>query len=346
MVGWRKFLLWLLPIVASFPLILKWTFDIIGWSTAPGDAVELYHKLSEMPWWIAYGLAICTWIAFFVAPPLWDRYIRVYSVQEPEHSTIFYPDWTIRELFLHIDPHLISAGDARWKTVDQLIHDALATGRLTAWGRDDTKGKFGNRAPQEEIEKGYWLTAGLMLNFFLPGEDHQYLIYARPSKNGGPQYRDIQVNKAQALKIWPTYIELACRPLRDLFKEAEKQGWDFTGDSHDILNFAKALRQAAFNGQLTFSGRQSSSRIDILRRRALLEIMGSEHWRDYEIDWPPSFNIEPPDGKMAGVRADNFRSRSQKLNTAEEGYFDLHVDWDEALKWLVRQSPPKIQEAS
>jgi hypothetical protein len=95
--------------------------------------------------------------------------------------------------------------DARWQKVGLAVKDNLSTGRLTAWGRrDNSNFSLGGQAPLEEIPRDYWRSATLMMNFFLPGEDHRGLVHARPlPKFGGPQYRDVQFNRAEALKIWP-----------------------------------------------------------------------------------------------------------------------------------------------
>ncbi|MBI4724224.1 MAG: hypothetical protein HY765_04340, partial [Rhodomicrobium sp.] len=142
-----------------------------------------------------------------------------------------FPDWTIRELFLHIDPYLLDAGEARWRTVNSAVRDCLCVGKLRSWGRNTARQKLGEDAPLEEIDKDYWRTASLTLNFFLYGKNHRGLVHAMADTDG-PQYRDVQVNQSQALGIWSEPIAFERRPFRDLLRKATERGWCFLGESH------------------------------------------------------------------------------------------------------------------
>ena len=115
-----------------------------------------------------------------------------------------FPDWTIRELFLHIDPNILSAGEARRNAIASKVRDELSVGKLRAWGRNDARRSFGKNAPLEEIGKDYWLNGSLEPYFFLAGEDHRWLVHAKPEPNlSGPHYRDIHVSKSQVMGLWP-----------------------------------------------------------------------------------------------------------------------------------------------
>ena len=115
-----------------------------------------------------------------------------------------FPDWTIRKLFLHIDPNILSAGEARRNAIASKVRDELSVGKLKAWGRNDARRSFGKNAPLEEIGKDYWLNGSLEPHFFLAGEDHRWLVHAKPEPNlSGPHYRDIHLNKSQVMGLWP-----------------------------------------------------------------------------------------------------------------------------------------------
>jgi len=115
-----------------------------------------------------------------------------------------FPDWTIRELFIHIDPSILTAGEARGNAIASKVRDELSVGKLKAWGRNDARLSFGKDAPLEEIGKDYWRNGSLEPYFFLAGEDHRWLVHAKPEANlSGPHYRDIHVNKSQVMALWP-----------------------------------------------------------------------------------------------------------------------------------------------
>jgi hypothetical protein len=115
-----------------------------------------------------------------------------------------FPDWTIRELFIHIDPSILTAGEARGNAIASKVRDELSVGKLKAWGRNDARLSFGKDAPLEEIGKDYWGNGSLEPYFFLAGEDHRWLVHAKPEANlSGPHYRDIHVNKSQVMALWP-----------------------------------------------------------------------------------------------------------------------------------------------
>lgn len=110
----------------------------------------------------------------------------------------------VRDLFLHINSLLPKAGNAAVNDITSVVQDNLSLGSLDAWGRNDARYKFGKPVPLEKIEREYWLTASLDPFFFLDDDNHRDLVHAQPDAHkSGIRYRDIQVNRAQALQIWP-----------------------------------------------------------------------------------------------------------------------------------------------
>jgi hypothetical protein len=119
------------------------------------------------------------------------------------------PDWRIDELFSYIDPDILNVGSDeegpdRWEIVGGKIRDALSLGRLKIWGRpiDDHAISFlETTAPMREIDAAYWRSATFSYHFFdstAAGKAHTDV----PSHSGLPVYTDLQVNQAQATRIW------------------------------------------------------------------------------------------------------------------------------------------------
>lgn len=113
------------------------------------------------------------------------------------------PDWPIGDLFWHIDPNISDDDDSepgrRWERVGLDVMDKLSTGRLIAWGRPER-----NSAPYRLIPADYWQKAQWTYWFIQRGgisDDlvHCHLIANLPNRE---QYRDVRVNKAQALNLW------------------------------------------------------------------------------------------------------------------------------------------------
>lgn len=118
-------------------------------------------------------------------------------------SLALYPDWTIRELFFHIRPDLLDeANTNHWESVGREVIDHFSTGRLKVWGRP----KWGKRrrGPMELVnEAGYWTHAEFSY-WFLKDDGRESNHTWVKSETGLPDYSDLQVNRAEALTIWPT----------------------------------------------------------------------------------------------------------------------------------------------
>ena len=115
---------------------------------------------------------------------------------------IIYPDWTIRELFFHIRPDLIDEPDAkRWASVGRQVMDHFSTGRLKVWGRPIYSP--GRRGPMKAVdERGYWAHAEFSY-WFLKEDGRESAHTWVKTRTGLPDYADLQVNRAEALSIWP-----------------------------------------------------------------------------------------------------------------------------------------------
>jgi hypothetical protein len=123
----------------------------------------------------------------------------VYPRRQDNH-----PNWTIRELFYHVDPNVLD----HWEDVAAKIRDQLSLGQLRSWGRKGVQTPIDREcgigpAPLTEIYSGYWESAGFTYCFFDEGkpsteEPHTYVL-----SGNLPIYSDVQVNYSQALRIWP-----------------------------------------------------------------------------------------------------------------------------------------------
>jgi hypothetical protein len=118
------------------------------------------------------------------------------------YGATIYPDWTIRELFFHIRPDLIDEPDKmRWASVGREVMDHFSTGRLKAWGRPIYGA--GRRKPMKAVdERGYWAHAEFSY-WFLKEDGRESAHTWVKAETSLPDYADLQVNRAEALSIWP-----------------------------------------------------------------------------------------------------------------------------------------------
>jgi hypothetical protein len=111
--------------------------------------------------------------------------------------------WTVNELFQHIDPDYLESN--RWEKIGDELRDALSTGRLIMWGRlkeTDSGSWVGPRAALTPIEKTYWYKAYFTYFFFHEQTSDGVHCFA-DRKTGRPAYTNLQVNRAEVLKLWP-----------------------------------------------------------------------------------------------------------------------------------------------
>jgi len=116
-----------------------------------------------------------------------------------------YPDMTIRDLFFHIDPHLLNDEKSGWSRVAREVQDALSVGRLQCWGR-----RIGQGAPQprhrstiQEMERSVWATGDFTM-WFLDEKNEQLTHFvSKPAPFENHEWADLRISKEQALRVWP-----------------------------------------------------------------------------------------------------------------------------------------------
>jgi hypothetical protein len=116
------------------------------------------------------------------------------------------PNWPIHELFSYLEPEVLDRPqDNLWQKAGDEIRDAFSLGRLRVWGRPNEThlGKWvGERAALRLIDKKYWEKAYFTYMFFDASAQDQTQAYA-DRDTGRPAYTDLQVNRAEVLKLWP-----------------------------------------------------------------------------------------------------------------------------------------------
>jgi hypothetical protein len=157
---------------------------------------------------LAFFIIFTTRLALAPARLYWEERERANNLSKELKLALKLPGaddtkWTIQELFQHIDPDYLD-GD-RYEKIGDDLRDALSTGRLTMWGRlkkTDSGSWVGPRAALTPIEKTYWYTAYFTWFFFHERTTDDEHCYA-DRKTGRPAYTDLQVNRSEALAVWP-----------------------------------------------------------------------------------------------------------------------------------------------
>jgi hypothetical protein len=173
-----------------------------------------------LSWKIVCGImAVCALVAAWGFWPLLrnSKVIRIGGPLRskqmgaaPAPSRNPHPDLPICDLFAHINPDFLSrtdddVGDA-WDKVGNNIRDQASLGHLEIWGRivrDGPDRILGQRAALQLIEPSYWTKAFFTYSFFdnRSGDTpHTYLEAGQT----GVEYTDLNVNRAEALSIWPS----------------------------------------------------------------------------------------------------------------------------------------------
>lgn len=312
----------ILGVVSLIPAALK---GVVALIRLGGDA-DFVISVYDDPGWVG------TMINVLLDPPGWSilptiviglalifissRHSRVHpeeggasptsslmkSYQDGEWEPVYppnrrgYPDWSIRELFFHIRPDLIEDQDGmEWAEVGNDLKDKFSVGRLSVWGREksDWVGEIMKEKPAlQPISMSYWPKADFTYTFLADGKEQTDHTYA---PEGCPIYRDLQVNKRDALDIWPLDKSIEIR--RDVrigeaiaYIATGAWGGEFfetAGEPDSGLNQAlDDLVQAAADGEVRVWGR--------LARDRVLEPIPAEYWRKHGIDW---FSIAKDDPK-------------------------------------------------
>jgi hypothetical protein len=115
------------------------------------------------------------------------------------------PNWPIDELFSYIEPRILEDNGAHLDATGHKIKDALALGRLKAWGRPiDHSGlgaMLGERNPPQKIKPTYWHFAHFTYHFFDDTSGNAPHTYVDQG-HSEVEYTDLQVNRAEATSIW------------------------------------------------------------------------------------------------------------------------------------------------
>ncbi len=118
--------------------------------------------------------------------------------------------------------------------------------------------------------------------------------------------------------------------LGDLCKIAEKKGWDFADDeTGHVFDLRNGLKQAGIDGRINIWGRKIP-RLEMDVDLVSLTKIPAKYWEACEID-PFTSN-----GDCLGSVKDNLQIRTHHLGFPhyEGHYADLHVDREQAEKWL------------
>lgn len=188
-----------------------------------GHPLTLPDKLDGYAIGLVFAFLGATWVGlliarFFSAPArlYWNQFrnvraleANIVSLKAAGDGSNNGPNWSILDLFTHIDPDFLSRADdgvgSRWDEVGNDIRDQAAVGRLRIWGRTTPQGAdgiLGQRPTLRLIEPNYWTMAFFTYRFFVntAGDaPHTYLEMGR----SGVEYTDLQVNRAEVLKLWP-----------------------------------------------------------------------------------------------------------------------------------------------
>jgi hypothetical protein len=157
---------------------------------------------------------------------------KEYISRDPAAAILPIPDWTIRELFFYLAPGLqYGQLDNTHERVGQKIQDKFSTGEMKAWGRI-----IGNPT-LVPIDPGNWVHSEFTYLFF-GNEEGLNQVWSTQLREGHKytgslEYRDLQVNKNEALKIWP-------KPLEELIslKEATIRFYEQTRKAGNIWAYA------------------------------------------------------------------------------------------------------------
>jgi hypothetical protein len=190
--------------------ILFWAFGF--WRGIP---VTIPDKVDGYALLFLFGSLGVTWVGvfifqFLIAPATlyWEQRERADKLNAELKIAQKQRDaddakWTINELFQHIDPDCLD--NDRYEKVGDELRDVLSTGRLQMWGRlkeTDSGPWVGPRAALTPIEKEYWYKAYFTYFFFHEQTSDGVHCFA-DRKTGRPAYTDLQVNRIEALALWP-----------------------------------------------------------------------------------------------------------------------------------------------
>jgi hypothetical protein len=174
------------------------TSGISGGLSVPFAAAGLYYQDMQRVLFLSLS-AFCFVLACY---NLWkiERLQLIKAHGESAVGDNLFPDWTIKELFMHVCPTALENDEAR-EAADRAIVDALAIGRLKAWGRTTQLMSSAKLGSLQLIKPEYWIRGRLTMWFLHINDEAS--SHARSNEIDGRDYFDIKVNRRQALSIWP-----------------------------------------------------------------------------------------------------------------------------------------------
>ena len=190
---------WLLGALALWGVLYWRGYELMPPQTMPG--IIFLGAISFVVAW----LIVFSWR--LMGAPYRFHQIMLVKLQSLQSTTASEtgPNWSIKELFFHLAPEALDhPKEALWSKAGDQIRDALSLGKLRIWGRPfETKlGKWvGERAALRLIDPSYWQKAYFTYAFFYAQTEDAHCYADR--NTGRPSYTDLQVNRAEALALWP-----------------------------------------------------------------------------------------------------------------------------------------------
>ncbi|HUZ30837.1 MAG TPA: hypothetical protein VMV19_01830 [Xanthobacteraceae bacterium] len=193
--------------------VLVW----LVWKYWRGTPLTLPDRLDGYAIGLLFAFLGATWVGllvfrFLLAPSklYWEQHDRAEQFQtqlNAAEGADSGPNWPIREVFFYLEPEVLDRPkDNLWENAGTKIRDALTLGRIKIWGRL-SKTKLGDWVGEPSalrpIEPKYWEKAFFTYLFFDDrAKDDATYCYA-DRNTGVPAYTDLQVNRAEVLKVWP-----------------------------------------------------------------------------------------------------------------------------------------------
>lgn len=148
-------------------------------------------------------------------------------------------------------------------------------------------------------------------------------VHSAKSKHGGPQ------SDAATTRM----------PLNELYRQAKHSGWDFADITGHVFDLADGLKQAGADGHIQFSG-TLIHRIPALTENGFLQDIAKEYWQKCKISAISPLELDSRGGHVVGIKEDNRKTETYNPQSGYrvENYQDIHVDRQQALKWLEKES--------
>jgi hypothetical protein len=317
-------------------------FDWKTWLSALAGAVAMvFFGSLNMEWSpqtiLLAALAAAAFVAVIIAAVRSILWPRVLVAQIKDIAEAELRDWSLRELFAYLAPHLpptaskkdghttIGTMDTRWEAIGDQVLKQLSLGRLHATGVGYLN--VTTRLQAAPIPMEFWRTA--KLTYWFLDDDGRGILDAKNAE--GIEYSDVEVNRQEAMAIWPHPLSPSIdrMPFTELLSVAADLGWNFSDNSLHLLDLQDAVRQGGADGSLNMWGRLAKYNSDELMRTEPLERIPRDHWREHHAHL------------FAARKADNLNVYSWSPATkpfGARGYVDLHVDRSQATPWLQRDA--------